>query len=58
MIPTYPSLAGQNEQYIILALKAYKAGQRGGGQAAIMKGMSAGLSDADMANLAAYYSSL
>lgn len=58
MIPTYPNLAGQNEQYIALALKAYKAGQRTGGQAAIMAGMSAALTDTDIANLAAYYSAM
>jgi cytochrome c553 len=58
MIPTYPNLAGQNAGYISAALKAYKAGQRTGGQAAIMTGMAAPLSDADIANLAAYYSSL
>ncbi len=58
MIPTYPNLAGQNSQYLELAMKAYKAGQRTGGQAAIMTGMAAPLSDTDIANLAAYYSSL
>jgi len=58
MIPTYPNLAGQNEKYIVLALNAYRGGKRVGGQAAIMQGMSAGLSDNDVANLAAYYSSL
>ena len=57
-IPTYPNLAGQNAGYISAALNAYKAGQRSGGQAAIMAGMAAPLSDADIANLAAYYSSL
>ncbi|MGH1370714.1 MAG: c-type cytochrome [Cellvibrionaceae bacterium] len=58
MIPTYPNLAGQNAQYLVSAMKAYKSGQRTGGQAAIMAGMAAPLSDADIANLAAYYSSL
>lgn len=58
MIPTYPHLAGQNAQYIELALKAYKSGQRSGGQAGIMAGMAAPLSDADIANLAAYFNSL
>lgn len=57
-IPTYPNLAGQNEQYLVLALKAYKAGQRTGGQAGIMTGMAAALSDADVANVSAYFSSL
>lgn len=58
MIPTYPNLAGQNAQYLEVAMKAYKAGQRTGGQAAIMTGMAAPLSDADIANLAAYFSGL
>jgi cytochrome c553 len=57
-IPTYPNLAGQNEQYLLTALKAYKTGQRQGGQAALMQGQAAGLSGEDMANLAAYYASL
>ncbi|TNE77367.1 MAG: c-type cytochrome [Gammaproteobacteria bacterium] len=57
-IPTYPNLAGQNEQYLVSALKAYKAKQRNGGQAAIMQGQAAALSDDDIANLAAYFSSL
>ena len=57
-ISIYPNLAGQNEPYLVAALKAYKANQRTGGQAGIMRGYAAMLSDADMANLAAYYSSL
>jgi cytochrome c553 len=57
-IPGYPNLAGQNEQYLVSALNAYKNKQRNGGQAAIMQGQAAGLSDEDIANLAAYYSSL
>ena len=55
-IPTYPNLAGQNEQYLVSALKAYKNKQRSGGQAAIMQGQAAALSDTDIANLAAWYS--
>ena len=57
-IPTYPNLAGQNEQYLVSALKAYKNNQRSGGQAAIMQGQAAALSDEDIANLAAYFASL
>jgi len=56
--PTYPNLAGQNAAYLELALKAYKSGQRTGGQAAIMAGMAAPLSDADISNLAAFFNSL
>ena len=57
-IPTYPNLAGQNEAYLVSSLKAYKAKQRSGGMAAVMQAQAAGLSDADIENLAAYYSSL
>jgi cytochrome c553 len=57
-IKTYPNLAGQNKEYLVSALKAYKTKQRSGGMAAIMQAQSAGLSDADMENLAEYYSTL
>lgn len=57
-IPGYPNLAGQNEAYLVSSLKAYKNKQRNGGQAAVMQGQAAGLSDEDIANLAAYYASL
>lgn len=56
--PNYPNLAGQNAAYLESALKAYRDGQRSAGQAAIMKGMAAPLSDADISDLAAYFSSL
>lgn len=58
MIPTYPNLAGQNAPYLEAAIRAYKSGERKGGQAAIMAGMAAALTDQDIANLAAYYASL
>lgn len=57
-IPTYPNLAGQNAGYLEMALKDYKNGKRTGAQAAMMTGMAKPLSDADIANLAAYFSSL
>ncbi|MBY6195293.1 c-type cytochrome [Marinobacter hydrocarbonoclasticus] len=57
-VPIYPNLAGQKEQYLVASLKAYKAGQRQGGQAPVMQGQATALSDADIANLAAYYASL
>lgn len=57
-IPTYPNLAGQNEAYLVSSLKAYKDKQRNGGLAAVMQAQAAGLSDTDIANLAAYYASL
>ncbi|MBU2896503.1 cytochrome c [Vibrio hepatarius] len=58
VIPGYPNLKGQNEQYIISSVKAYKAKQRNGGLAVVMQAQAAMLSDADIENLAAYYSSL
>ena len=54
----YPNLAGQNAKYVEAQLKAFKAGQRTGGMAAVMSPMAAPLTDADMANLGAYYESL
>jgi cytochrome c553 len=51
----YPNLAGQQEKYLVTALKAYK---NGGRDNAIMKPMVATLSDADIENVAAYYASL
>ncbi len=53
--PIWPNLAGQKEQYLLAQLQAFKAGTR---QNAQMAPMVAGLSDDDMANLAAYYASL
>ncbi|MDF2155523.1 cytochrome c [Vibrio sp. CAU 1672] len=57
-IPGYPNLKGQNEQYIISSIKAYKNKERGGALAAVMQAQASLLSDQDIANLAAYYSSL
>ena len=51
----FPNLKGQKAAYIVIALKAYKSGTRDN---AIMKGMAAGLSDADIENLAAHFSGL
>ena len=56
--PMYPNLKGQNAAYIESSLKAFKNKTRTGGMASMMYGMAAPLSDADIANLAAYYSSL
>lgn len=57
-VPIYPNLKGQKEAYLTSSLKAYKASQRQGGMSAIMNAQAASLSDADIADLAAYYSSL
>jgi cytochrome c553 len=47
-----PTLAGQNEAYLVEALKAYKSGKRSN---ALMKAMVASVSDGDIADIAAYY---
>jgi len=57
-IPSYPNLAGQKADYIVLQLKAFKSGERKGAQSAIMAPMAANLSEQDMMDLAAYFSSL
>jgi cytochrome c553 len=51
----YPNLAGQKAAYIVSQLKAFKAGERSN---PIMAPMAMPLSDQDMEDLAAYYSSL
>jgi len=56
--PIYPNLKGQKAPYLVNAIKAYKSGQRTGGMSAIMVPQVSALSDADIADLAAYYSSL
>lgn len=58
VIPGYPNLKGQNEQYIVSSINAYKNKERTGGLAAVMQAQASMLSDADVANLAAYYASL
>lgn len=57
-IPGYPHLAGQNEQYLVSSLKAYRDKQRNGGQAAIMQAQAMSLSDAEIAELAAYFAKM
>jgi cytochrome c553 len=50
--PAWPSLAGQKPGYLVNALKAFRAGLR---KDPMMAGVTRALSDADIANLAAYY---
>lgn len=53
--PQYPRLAGQYNMYIQRALHEYKSGARNN---AIMKGFVATLSEQDIEDVAAYFSSL
>ncbi len=62
--PQYPRLAGQYQDYLAQALHEYQTGTREHPDMgihrsdAIMKGMAANLSDQDIDDLAAYFSSL
>lgn len=51
----WPNLAGQKATYLANQLKAFRDGTRNN---PMMSGMAKPLSDDDIANLAAYYSSL
>ncbi|KAA9130811.1 cytochrome c [Marinihelvus fidelis] len=53
--PLWPNLAGQKDQYLVKQMKAFRDGDR---KDPLMTPMAAGLSDEDIANLAAYYSGL
>lgn len=53
--PEAPNLAGDNANYLIKQLKAFKSGERKNDQMSII---AESLSDDDIANLAAWYSGL
>jgi len=52
--PVWPSLAGQHEAYLDRQIKLFRSGQR---ENALMAPMVAALSDQDVADLSAYFSS-
>jgi len=56
--PGFPNLAGQDYKYLKSQIINFRNKSRTGGQAALMYGMVAGLSDDDIENLATYFSSL
>jgi len=55
IVPIYPNLAGQKEQYLVLSLKAYRSGERVN---MAMTPHARKLSDEDIADLAAYYAQM
>lgn len=55
MIPMNPNLAGQKEAYLSAQIKAFRDGTR---KNPTMNAMVKGLTDADAANIAAYYAGL
>ena len=50
--PANPIIQGQHPEYLVKQLNEYKSGKR---QNAVMAGMAAALSEADMRNVAAFY---
>jgi cytochrome c553 len=57
--PNYPSLAGQYREYLLLQMKLFKQGQRGGGKYAhLMHEAARGLREDQMSDVAAYFASL
>ncbi len=54
-LPEAPNLAGQRDTYLIKALSDFKSGAR---QNEIMSVVAPALSDGDIADLAAYFSSI
>jgi len=63
VLPTYPILAGQHQDYLLHALRAYRRGATGSTTVnarnnAVMTAMVQQMSDADMRNIAAWLASL
>ena len=54
VVPTFPKIAGQYQDYLLHALKSYKNGNRNN---AIMNGIASTLSDEQMIILSKYYAS-
>lgn len=57
-VDIFPNLAGQKVGYLVAQLTAFKSGERKSANSALMIPMAAGLSEQDMKDLAAYFSSL
>ncbi len=58
ILPVYPKLAGQNEQYLLNQMKDIKSGKRNNGQSAAMKGVMAMVNDQEMAEIAKWLATL
>ncbi len=54
LAPTFPKLAGQHQVYLVKQLQEYRSGVRVN---EVMNGLAAPLSDADIADLAAFFAS-
>lgn len=56
IMSNYPNIGGQNPEYFILALNAYKNGERTGANANLMKPFANMLNDDEIKEFASYYS--
>ncbi|MEN8215092.1 MAG: cytochrome c [Pseudomonadota bacterium] len=52
IMPSYPKLAGQSKEYAVAQMKDIKSGARNNGMTAVMKGIMASVSDAEMEDIA------
>ncbi len=52
LVPSFPKLAQQHENYLVRQLQAFKLGER---QNSMMNALAGGLNDQDIADLAAFY---
>jgi cytochrome c553 len=57
-VATYPKLAGQPAPFLSMQLRAFKTQERKGGQAILMWGMAAQLSDPEIEKISDYLSKL
>lgn len=58
VVPDWGRLAGQNREYLVYALKLYRAGGRSGLNAGLMLPYAASLSDREIERLADHYAAL
>lgn len=58
IMPLYPKVAGQSKVYATTQMTDIKTGKRSNGQSIVMKGIMAGVSDAEIASIADYLSTL
>ena len=58
IMPTYPKLAGQNKDYLLLVMKNIKNGDRTDGMSSVMQPILQGLSETEIEAIAEWLSQL
>ncbi len=51
---SFPKLAGNDAEYLVMRMEQYRAGEQVGPNTALMRPQAANLSDEDIANIASY----